>query len=89
MAHFYAEVRGRARTTASRLGTDQIYTTTKSWAGEVNVRLYQHGDVDMALVTLEEHGGGRPVKLYHGPCGAWETIGDLGRMSFAALSTER
>ena len=84
MARFYAEVSGKARTQASRLGVDEIRATVKSWQGEVNITMWRYGDKDLVHVTLEQHGGGETVTLYNGPCEGWryyKNIGELGKLA--------
>lgn len=85
MAQFYASVRGQATTHASRLGTkgSGITTSTKSYAGEVNVHMYhvlpsnRPGDEarDWVRVTLCPHASaldnGTAIVLYDGPCDGW------------------
>lgn len=92
MAQFYAEISG-ARGPASRLGSKQsgIRTSTKSWAGEVNVRMWHEAksDTDMVHVTLGRHGGGASILLFTGPVNTWEkfivTGEPVGELSKRAL----
>ena len=84
MARFYAEVQG-ARGAVSRLGHGVMNTTTKSWQGEINVRMWARPDgSDHVTVTAEDHGGGNPRVLYDGEVGGWKELGPLGWMAIAA-----
>ena len=77
MAHFYAEARGRSRTTAHRLGTrtSGVETIAASWQGCVRVEL-RHDEatgLDVATVTLSRwRGAGVEQVLYAGPVGGLE-----------------
>lgn len=71
MAHFFGSVKGQ-RGEASRLGSKRsdLQTTSASWQGSVDVRLYYDAETgrDMAHVTLQPwRGSGEHRELYHGP----------------------
>lgn len=69
MAHFYGTLQG-ARGETSRLGgkASGIQARVASWAGAVNVQLYDHQGEDWATVDLVPHQGkGSYRKLYEGP----------------------
>lgn len=71
MAQFYAEIQGH-RGLASRLGTKAsgMSSSTKSWAGEVNVVMSTGNgltDNDYVRIVVCRHGGGQGVVVYDGP----------------------
>lgn len=84
MAHYYGSVRGRARTTAHRLGTrtSGVATIAASWQGAVSVELYERDGVDMARVSLIPwRGTGVHLELYAGPVGGSELIEQTARVA--------
>lgn len=69
MAHFRGIVRG-SRSETSRFGSKDsgLRTVAATWAGAVEVRLYEHDGEDWAQVSLIHwNGGGVERILYNGP----------------------
>ena len=92
MAQFFGCVKG-SRGEATRLGdrSSGIVTSTKSWQGQVNVRMWHdaRSGKDYVSVILEEHGGGRSVVLFNGRCDAWEEYHGAGSLSQLAWRAEK
>lgn len=71
MAHFYGTIDGKAKTVATRCGTNKksgLRVAAASWQGAVDVELYERDGVDWAIVSLVVwHGQGTNRVLYNGP----------------------
>lgn len=82
MSRFYGTVRGQAKTTASRRGSEAsgIVTYAASWHGAVRCEVYDNAGTDWVRVAMVPwHGAGESALLYEGPMGRYQG-GDLSRL---------